>query len=168
MSDSDIDALVTEATKGLPEGEPRKETAEWLNDALRAEDRPARPDFPEEWRSEPKVMFSAGDPEPGPFDWGLRKWATEQAYDVDLAKFLGDIACGRDVPEARAQGFARRALDVENKDRLFAQRLAARLIANCPPAKGLPEDTRRELEQLAARGGTSAAAPEASPPDPIE
>ena len=56
-----------------------------------------------------------------------------------------------DVPEAQTQGLAMRALDVLGPDRLFAWRLAARLIGpDCPRAKGLPDETRRDLEELAA------------------
>jgi hypothetical protein len=106
-------------------------------------------------------MFSAGDPEPDPFDWGRPNWATEQAYDEDLAALLGVLACASNVPEAQTQGLARRALD----NRPFAARLIG---PDCPPAKGLPEDTRRQLELLAGRGDTSTAAPEAPPPGPIE
>ena len=99
-------------------------------------------------------MFEPGDPEPEPFDWGPRKWATEEAYDEDLAKFLGDLACGSDVPEAQTRGLARRALDLRTSGRVrppLAQALAARLIGpDCPPAKGLPDDMRRQLEELAA------------------
>ena len=99
-------------------------------------------------------MFELGDPEPEPFNWGRPNWATEEAYDEDLATFLGDLACGRDVPEAQTQGLARRALTqlLAEPDRLWPRLFAARLIGpDCPPAKGLPEDMRRQLEELARR-----------------
>jgi hypothetical protein len=167
VSDSDIDALVTEVTKGFSNEERRKAVAKRLNAALRTAEHPARPDFPEEWRSEPNVMFDRNDPRPEPFHWGRPNWATEEAYDQDLATFFGNLACPSDLPGAQTRGIARRA--ILDSDRLFGWRLAARLSGpDCPPAKGLPEDTRRQLEQLAARGNKSTAAPAASPPDPIE
>ena len=110
-------------------------------------------------------MFAPGDPTPKAFDWGRRKWATEQAYDEDLAKLLGDLACGRDVPEAQTSGLAGRALEPERlhggtPDRIWRRLLAARLIgADCLPAKGLPEDMRRRLEELAAQGDAAVVPP---------
>ncbi len=51
-------------------------------------------------------------------------------------------------------------------DRLWPKLFAARVTGpDCPPAKGLPEDMRRQLEQLAARSGPSKAA-EATAPGP--
>jgi hypothetical protein len=89
------------------------------------------------------------------------------AAAIWLHLFFGNLACPSDLPGAQTRGIARRA--ILDSDRLFAWRLAARLSGpDCPPAKGLPEDTRRQLEQLAARGNKSTAAPAASPPDPIE
>jgi hypothetical protein len=223
MADPDIDTLISQATKDISDEEGRKVTAEKLTAVLRAQDRPASPDFPNEWRSEPKmfepgvptpdpfdwgspelqwpdfpnewrpepkrfepgpfywdlkksfrsqrseqnVMFEPGDPEPEPLDWGPPKWPTEQAYDEDLAKFLGDLACGRDVSEAQTRGLARRALvtagfDKSIKgepDRVWLWLFAARLIGpDCPPAKGLPEDMRHQLEQLAAKADGEPAA----------
>jgi uncharacterized protein YjbI with pentapeptide repeats len=110
MPDSEIDALVNEATRGIPDEGRRKTVAELLNSGLRPAERPPRISFPEEWRSEPNVMFSAGDPDPEPFEWGRPKWATKQAYDEDLAELLGDLACGRDMPEAQTRGLAQRAV----------------------------------------------------------
>jgi hypothetical protein len=135
MAKADIDALIDEATTSIPDEERQKAVAERLTEALRTSRRSARPDFPEEWRSDPDVMFQPGAPKPEPFDWGPRKWITEHAYDEDLAKFLGDLACGRNAPEAQTRGLARQAL--WQPDRLFAQRLAVRLAGpDCPPAKG--------------------------------
>jgi hypothetical protein len=77
-----------------------------------------------------------------------------------LAKFLGDLACDRDVPEAQANGLARRALDTGRPqifwrgepDRFWPGLFATRIIGpDCPPAKGLPDNLRRLLERLAAR-----------------
>ena len=149
MTDSAIDALISAATTGILDWLSRSLIAERLNGALRTAERPAGLDFPEEWRSEPNVMFEPGDPVHEPFEWGRPNWTTEDAYDEDLAKFLADLACGRDVPEAQAHGLALRALNFRN--RLFSQRLAARLLADCPPAEELPEDMRRDLERVAAR-----------------
>jgi uncharacterized protein YjbI with pentapeptide repeats len=189
MSESNIDALVTEAaTKGIPEEkrgpsvglqyllypQGRKALAERLNARLRAEKFPARPNLPEEWRSEPNVMFDRNDPRPEPFDWARPKWTTENAYDEDLATFLGDLACASDAPEASTQGLARRALDdttdyVRETDRMWRKLFATRLVGpDCPPAKRLPDDMRRKLEALAARHDTSTAAPETVPRFSIE
>jgi hypothetical protein len=78
-------------------------------------------------------MFEPGDPAPRAFDWGPRKWATEKAYDKDLAKLLGELACGRDVAEAQTRGLARRALQPVRwprgaPDRLWPRLFAARVI----------------------------------------
>ena len=119
-------------------------------------------------------MFEAGDPQPEPFEWGNRKWATERAYDEDLAKLLGELACGRDVAEAQTRGLAPRALEGaraqgSEADRLWPRLFAARVIGtDCPPAEGLPGDVRRRLEELAAQGDAAAASPQATPPDPVE
>jgi hypothetical protein len=72
MADSDIDTLISGATKDIPDEQPRKATAERLNDALRTAKLPSRPDFFNEWRSEPNVMFEVGDPQPEPLHWGRR------------------------------------------------------------------------------------------------
>ena len=145
MTNSDIDVLISEATKAIPDEGTRTATAERLTRALRSEERSPRPEFPDEWQSKPNVMFSAGDPEFEPFRWGQPNWVTEEAYDTDLATFLGDLACAADVPEAQTRGLAMRA--TWNSYRLFAWRLAARLIGpDCPPAKGLPDDMRLRLE----------------------
>ena len=102
-------------------------------------------------------MFEAGDPKPEPFDWGPRKWATEEAYDEDLAAFLGDLACGRDVPEAQTRASPARSRTCAPRDGEgpIASGLSssprASSAADCPPAKGLPDDMRRKLEELAAR-----------------
>jgi hypothetical protein len=144
MADAEIDALIAEATSGIPDEVRRKAVTEQLTAALRTDDRPAVPRFLESIR------------------WG--EWATNEAYAVGLAEFLAQLACGRDVVEAQTRGLARRALG--DSGRLYAQRLAERLTGpDCPPAKELPEDMRRRLEQLAARDEAPAAAPEASPPD---
>jgi uncharacterized protein YjbI with pentapeptide repeats len=120
----------------------------WPMDAPRTW-RPARPYFPDELLKRPNVMFNASDPTPEPLVWGSPKWATEMAYDEDLAGFLADLACERDVPEAQTWNLARRALHWSNRDRPFATRLAARIAGpDCPPAKELPEDLRRQLNQL--------------------
>ena len=153
LAEAEIDHISMFAA-AFADDQKRKQT---FKGALRDDDRPARPEFPHEWQSQPNVMFEPGDPEPEPYEWGPRKWATEQAYDEDLAKFLGDLACGREVPEAQTRGLARRALAGGNgliDSPLLGERLAARLTGpDCPPAKGLPDDLRRQLEQLAA-GGT--------------
>jgi hypothetical protein len=98
-------------------------------------------------------MFETGDPRAGPFARGEPKWATERAYDEDLAKFLGDLACGRDGPEPHTRGLAQRALRTvgDEPSRVWPALFAARVIGpDCPPAQGLPDHMRRQLEELAA------------------
>ena len=194
MSNSDIDALIAEATKGVPDMEGpdgRMEVAERLNVALRTGKLRPGPEFPEEWRWEPNVIFDQNDPEPKPFECGPPRWATEQAYDVELAKSLGELACVPNVPEAQTGGLARRALEAtmepmngrehmvgrllglerpsDDPDRLWRRLFAARVIGpDCPPAKGLPDDMRHQLEQLAAQGDAAVASPQASPADSAE
>ena len=95
-------------------------------------------------------MFEPQDPLPQVLGWGARIWATDDAYDQDLAWFLGELACrgGEATPSIR--GLAARALD--DWDRLYAQRFAAHLTGDdCPPATELQNDVRSSLEQLAAR-----------------
>jgi uncharacterized protein YjbI with pentapeptide repeats len=173
MTESDIDTLIGDATKGISDGEGRKARTDALTATLRTENAPGF-DFPEQWRSEPNVMFETGDPKPEPFAWGRPNWHTERAYDEDLAAFLGDLACGRDAPEAQTRGLVRRALEparpqAGEHDRLWPKLFAARVIGtDCPPAEGLSADMRRQLEQLAAQTDAAAASPEVSPPDRVE
>jgi uncharacterized protein YjbI with pentapeptide repeats len=163
MSKSEIGQLISGRSAAVADGSWRNNFAEWMTWRLRDDDRPGVPEFPEAWRRQVDLMF---DRPPTPDSWGNPKWATEQAYDKDLAGFLGVLACGGNVPEAQARGLARRALDHDNRDRLFAALLAAHLTgSDCPPAKGLPDDMRRQLEQLAGKSGPSKA-PEAIAPGP--
>jgi uncharacterized protein YjbI with pentapeptide repeats len=216
MADSEIDTLISEATGGIPDQKRRKAAAERLNAGLRTAERPARPDFPQDWRSEPNVMFNQNDPRHQPFDWGQPKWAAERAYDGDLANFLGDLACrgaqagvtvpfipetvpriptvlpaSLEGPKWQAEGLARRAIETVRADELHKEwagstigfKRPVREVPNrtwpvlfakqvtgvsCSPAKELPDDVRRQLEQLAARGDASAASSETSPPDSAE
>ena len=163
MTGSDIDALISEATKGIADEDTRKARTDTLTAMLQVENSPG-PEFPEQWRSEPNVMFETGDPQPEPFEWGERKWATERAYDEDLASFLGELACGRDVPKRRPEASPGARSNLRGHggraDRLWPRLFAARVIGpDCPPAKGLPEDMRRQLEELAAQGDAAAAPP---------
>jgi uncharacterized protein YjbI with pentapeptide repeats len=173
MTASETDALIGEATKGIADEDARKARTDALTAMLQVENPPAS-EFPEQWRSEPNVMFEPGDPQPEPFAWGERQWTTERAYDEDLGKFLGELACGPDVAEAQIRGLARRALEPTRPqegepDRLWPRLFAARVVGlDCPPADGLPGDMRRRLEELAAQGDTAAASPRASPPAPIK
>jgi uncharacterized protein YjbI with pentapeptide repeats len=129
-----LDEWITAKEESIPE--PRRGLMiTRLRRALVTEIRPAMPSFPGAWDT----------------------WATEKAYDEDLARFLGDLACGTEAPEARTLGLARRAiltnfgsfgLEAE-PERLWLRQLAQRIIGpDCPPAKGLPNDMRRQLEQL--------------------
>ena len=181
MTDSEVDALVNEATRGIPsvrsfggvrDMKDREAVAERLNAGLRTAERPPRPHFPEEWRSEPTVMFSAGDPDPEPFNWGSSKLTTERTYDEALAKFLGDLACSRDAPEAQVRGLARRALEAARlqdgePDRVWPRLFAARVIgADCPPAgAGRPHAPPVRTARSAGRcgGRAIAGAPRALP-----
>ncbi len=173
MTDSEIDALIEAASKGIRD---EARLIARLNDALRTEKRPGRPHFPKEWRSKPNVMFAPGDPKPQPFDWGPGKWSTEQAYDEDLATLFGNLACGghsvfwydvaglnvAHMPEAQAQGLAHRALvtshSIDGAGRVWPGLFAKYVTGDgCPPGKGLPEEMRRQLEELATRDETTAA-----------
>ena len=84
MTDAEIDALISEATKGVADEEARKARTDTLSAMLQIGNSPG-PEFPAQWRSEPNVLFEAGDPQPEPFAWGAPRWATERAYDEDLA-----------------------------------------------------------------------------------
>jgi uncharacterized protein YjbI with pentapeptide repeats len=173
MTQSDIDGLISEATKGIADEDGRKARTDTLSALLQSANAPGS-EFPEGWRSEPNVMFETGDPKPEPFAWGERKWTTERAYDEDLGKLLGELACGPDVAEAQIRGLVRRAFDParpqeSESDRLWPRLFAARVIGtDCPAAAGLPQDMRRRLEELAAQHGTAAASTEASSPALIE
>jgi uncharacterized protein YjbI with pentapeptide repeats len=116
MTDPEIDALIGEATKEIPNEASRRGTAEVLSRALRSDERSPRPIFPEQWRSEPDVMFEPGDPAPEPFDWGPPRWATEQAYDEDLATYLGDLACAANAHPRRRPKALLGALSTEEID----------------------------------------------------
>jgi hypothetical protein len=157
----------------IADEDTRSARTETLTAMLQSENSPGA-ELPEQWRSEPNVMFEAGDPQPEPFGWGNRKWTTERAYDEDLAKLLGELACGGDVAEAQTRGLARRALEParpqgSEADRLWPRLFAARLIGtDCPPVEALPGDMRRRLEELAAQGDAAVALPQASSPDPVE
>lgn len=146
-----VDAWVEQETQGIAEEETRNRVAERLRAVLRDGDRPAVPHFPEAWGTAPTVMFDLDDPLPRRLGWGERPWKTVEEYDKDLAAFLGNLACGTTPPVAH--GLALRALvtDPNEPDRRFPARLAARLTGDdCPPAAGLPDDLRKELEKLAA------------------
>ena len=175
LEDFEIDTLISEATKTIPDEARRKQTMSTLTTALRTGDNPARPYFSVEWQSRPNVMFQFGDPAPEPFSWGQRKWVTEVAYDRDLAEFLVALACRRDETpglsighDAQTQGLALRAIQAEPGrvwPALFAKKITGR---DCPPAKGLPDDVRHQLEELAAQPNAAAAPPQAPSPDPVE
>jgi uncharacterized protein YjbI with pentapeptide repeats len=170
MTRADIDALTSEATKGIADEEKRRLRADTLSAMLQIENSPGS-EFPEQWRSQPNVMFEAGDPKPEPFAWGDRQWTTAPAYDEDLGKLLGELACGPEVAEAQIRGLARRALGPAAQegapDRLWPRFFAARVLgADCPPAAGLPDNLRHQLAELRAQGDAAAAPPEASPPNP--
>jgi uncharacterized protein YjbI with pentapeptide repeats len=91
--------------------------------------------------------------------------ATEQAYEEELAKFLGDLACRDHIPEAQTRGLAARALDrLDEPNRLWPILFAVRVTGpDCPPAKGLSQDQRFELEVLAAESRPSKAAETIAP-----
>ena len=167
--------MINEATKGIPDEEKRKAVAERLNAGLRTAERPPRPDFPEEWRSEPTVMFSAGDPEPEPFDWGPSKWTTERTRMTrPLRSFSVISPAAATRPRRRSGGLARRALEAARlqdgePDRVWPRLFAARVIgADCPLAEGLADHMRRQFEQLAAQADAAAAPSQESPRAPVE
>jgi hypothetical protein len=138
-----------------------------LTKALETDDRPSDPKFPAVWQSHPNVMFNTGDPKPEPFRWGIPKW-TEQTYNEALAKFLGDLACSSDAPEAQTRGLATRASVVSANEHaaLWPELFAARVLGpDCPPAKGLSDYQREQLEEIAAKS-VPTKAPEATAPGP--
>jgi uncharacterized protein YjbI with pentapeptide repeats len=173
MTEAGIDAVISEATKGIADEAARRVRTDTLTAMLRPENLPGT-EFPEQWRSAPNVMFETSDPEPEPFAWGEPRWATGRAYDEDLAAFLGELACGGEVAQAQTRGLARRALEPARPpdgapERLWPRLFAARVIgADCPPAERLPGDMRRRLDELAAQGAAAVALPEADPPDSAE
>jgi hypothetical protein len=143
---------IEELTARISDEATRREVGEDLRRALRGDDRPEVPPFPKAWRFAPNVMFDPGDPLRQRLGWDSRVWATDKAYDDDLARFLGELACLENDAVHVAQGLARRALSGGDVNRLYAQRLAARLIGDdCPPAADLSDDVRNQLRQLAAR-----------------
>jgi hypothetical protein len=147
----DLDDWIEQLTAALTEEGTRSRVAERLRDAFQDDDRPEVPSFPDAWRSAPNVMFALNDPLPQRLGWGPPKWATEDAYDEDLAKYLGELACKDDTAYV-AQGMARRASALRNRHRLHAKLLAARLVGgDCPPAAGLPNDLRVDLRSIAAQ-----------------
>lgn len=183
MEYDDVEALISEATKGMPDENKRKVVGQRLTGALQSErDRPSRPKFPEIWQSEPNVMFDPEDPNPEPFNWGQRKWSDE-AYQTRLADLMTELACSPKVPVAQIRGIARRALDTAypsgatgglesipllfRRDRWWTVLLAERVTTGCPPARGLTEEMLRELEVLAANAALLKMW-EAFPTDPAE
>jgi hypothetical protein len=166
MTRAEVDETTAPLSKEIT-GEAGTKVVQELTQALKTDGRPSRPEFPAIWQSQPNVMFDAGDPNPEPFPWGKPTW-TEQTYDETLAKFLGDLACSRNAPEAQIRGIAYRALYFlvpwVDSDRLWRKLFAARVLGpDCPPAKGLREETHRQLEQLAAQSALSKT-PEATAP----
>lgn len=143
----DVEHLIAQSVRQV---EPvRRGVAENLRAALVADDRPETPRFPDAWRSAPNVMLDPAGPLPQALGWGARVWATDDAYDEELAEFLGELACGDNATTYVARGLAERVWSDSN--RLYAKQLAARLTGdNCPPAAELPDDMRANLEQLAA------------------
>jgi uncharacterized protein YjbI with pentapeptide repeats len=145
-----VDGTIAQVSAELADETVRSHVVEELTKALETDDRPPRPKFPDVWQSEPNVMFSASDPKPEPLRWGRPTWATEQGYDKALAKFLGDLACSRDASEAQTRGLASLAVySYMNKpERLWPKLFAARAAG--PDGPGLPEDTRRELQDVSS------------------
>jgi uncharacterized protein YjbI with pentapeptide repeats len=133
LADAAIRALIAGATSGISDDERRMRVTDRMNEALITGDRPPLPD--------PKAWFERGDPEPEPLEWSRLKWDRPEEYDKDLAEFLGDLACGRDVLEAQTRGLAWRAFRTTREEpqriwpRLFADRVTG---PDCPPAAGLP------------------------------
>jgi hypothetical protein len=167
---ADPQELISEAISRIADEGRREKTKSRLAAALLGDNRPARPDFPDEWRAKPNVMFEPDNPSPelmyarhsefNPFTWGERKWATADAYDEELGNYLGELACTR-APELLLQQLASRAnLEQLASGRRWPTLFAARLTAgDCPPAKALPDNERRKLEQLAVPAKRSLAAP---------
>jgi hypothetical protein len=97
-------------------------------------------------------MFNRADPAPEPFNWGKLAWASEEDYDKELAKLLGDLACGTDVPSSQTEALARRALE-SAPGRIWPRHFAKQVVGpDCLSAKALSDDIRRQLRDLAALG----------------
>jgi uncharacterized protein YjbI with pentapeptide repeats len=151
---TDLDAWIEEVTRSIGGGETRSRVGERLRAALRDDDRPEVPRFPDEWRSASKAMFDSRDSLPQRLGWGASSWETIDDYDQDLAAFLGELACGADATTHVAQGIAERARS--DSIRLYAKHLAARLTGDdCPTGAELPEDLRAGLKELAVELGTT-------------
>ena len=111
MTNSEIDALISEATKGIPDEEARTATAERLTAALRTEERSRRPEFPGGMAiGAERDVLGLAIPSPSRSTGAGPSGPRNRPTMTDLATFLGDLACGRDVPEAQTRGLARRAL----------------------------------------------------------
>ena len=144
----DIDAWIEQQAAKITDPARRERVGAELGAALRDDDRPV-PRFPAVWTAALGVMFDPGGPIADTLGRDADRWETIDAYDGDLAKFLGELGC-REGDAHTMRGMARRALIADDR-RMYAWLLAARLTGeHCPPAAALPADTRSQLEQLVA------------------
>jgi hypothetical protein len=107
------------------------------------------------------------------FQWGEPKWTTNDAYEKDRADFMAGVACGEEGVTGTLEVFAQGALDSRFAPRyggqIHARRFAECLTgADCPATSVVPDWVQCQLEWLAARGDSEAAAPEASSPSQIQ
>ncbi len=101
----------------------------------------------------------------------LGSWANglqNKAYDEDLATFFGvSPPAPSTCPGTGPEGLPAAHLQIQRPTR-SPQLFAARLIADCPLAKELPEAMRRSLEQLAAQPEAAAARCKPPLPNPVK
>jgi hypothetical protein len=104
-------------------------------------------------------MFGIDDPLPQKLGWREPAWDSLAAYDRDLARFLGELACA-ERSAALLEGLGRRAIQSAAADPtrsfpgLFVQQVTA---SDCPGAEKLSEDMRGRLLSLAHEPGATSA-----------
>jgi hypothetical protein len=79
-----LHAWIEETTQEIADKQKRSSVAEILRDALRDDDRPQVPRFPDGWRSAPTVMFEPDDSVPQQLLWGAPAWETDEKYGEEL------------------------------------------------------------------------------------
>ena len=107
----------------------------------------------------PKVMFGIDDPLPQKLGWREPAWDSLAAYDRDLARFLGELACA-ERSAALLEGLGRRAIQSAAADptRSFPGLFVQRVIASdCPAAETLSQDMRGRLLSVVQEPGATSA-----------
>ena len=119
----------------------------------------AEPPIKEHLWAPPQVMFGADEPLPQLLGWREPAWESAGAYDRDLARFLGELAC-TERSAALLEGLGRRAIQSAAADptRSFPSLLVERVTAaDCPAAEKLSDDLRGRLLRLAHKPGAMSA-----------